>query len=89
VGAEFRFGPACPDREPHAGQGVVRAYLTFDDIALWEIHEAFSAQVLCHLKALEEEAERFYEAQRDRSPVRSTKRFTRNGSETAADRHHP
>src|SRR5262249_41890431 len=24
--------------------------LRFDDIALWEIHEAFSAQVLCHIK---------------------------------------
>jgi acetyl-CoA C-acetyltransferase len=28
--------------------------LKYDDIALWEIHEAFSAQVLCHIKALED-----------------------------------
>jgi acetyl-CoA acetyltransferase len=31
---------------------LARHGLTFDDIALWEIHEAFSAQVLCHIKAL-------------------------------------
>jgi acetyl-CoA C-acetyltransferase len=31
---------------------LARHGLTFDDIALWEIHEAFSAQVLCHLKGL-------------------------------------
>jgi acetyl-CoA C-acetyltransferase len=30
--------------------------LRFDDIALWEIHEAFSAQVLCHIKALQDDA---------------------------------
>jgi acetyl-CoA C-acetyltransferase len=30
--------------------------LTFDDIHLWEIHEAFSAQVACHIKALEDAA---------------------------------
>jgi acetyl-CoA C-acetyltransferase len=29
--------------------------LRFDDIALWEIHEAFSAQVICHLKGLQDE----------------------------------
>jgi acetyl-CoA C-acetyltransferase len=28
--------------------------LKYDDIALWEIHEAFSAQVLCHIKGLED-----------------------------------
>ena len=28
--------------------------LSFDDIALWEIHEAFSAQVLCHIRGLED-----------------------------------
>ena len=28
--------------------------LTFGDIALWEIHEAFAAQVLCHIKGLED-----------------------------------
>ena len=31
---------------------LARQGLTFEDIGLWEIHEAFSAQVLCHLKAL-------------------------------------
>jgi acetyl-CoA C-acetyltransferase len=30
--------------------------LRFDDIALWEIHEAFSAQVLCHIKGLQDAA---------------------------------
>src|ERR1700675_676954 len=30
--------------------------LRFDDIALWEIHEAFSAQVLCNIKGLEDRA---------------------------------
>lgn len=33
---------------------LARHKLTFDDIALWEIHEAFSAQVLCHIKGLED-----------------------------------
>ncbi len=33
---------------------LARHGLTFDDIALWEIHEAFSAQVLCHIKRLED-----------------------------------
>jgi acetyl-CoA C-acetyltransferase len=33
---------------------LARHGLTFNDIALWEIHEAFSAQVLCHIKALED-----------------------------------
>ena len=33
---------------------LARHGLTFDDIALWEIHEAFSAQVLCHIKGLED-----------------------------------
>ena len=33
---------------------LARRGLKFDDIALWEIHEAFSAQVLCHIKALED-----------------------------------
>ena len=28
--------------------------LKFNDIALWEIHEAFSAQVLCHIKGLQD-----------------------------------
>jgi len=32
---------------------LARHGLNFDDIALWEIHEAFSAQVLCHIKGLE------------------------------------
>ena len=34
---------------------LARHKLTFDDIALWEIHEAFSAQVLCHIKGLEDQ----------------------------------
>jgi len=33
---------------------LARHALKFDDIALWEIHEAFSAQVACHIKALED-----------------------------------
>jgi acetyl-CoA C-acetyltransferase len=33
---------------------LTRHGLKFDDISLWEIHEAFSAQVLCHIKALED-----------------------------------
>jgi acetyl-CoA C-acetyltransferase len=33
---------------------LARHELKFDDIALWEIHEAFSAQVLCHIKGLED-----------------------------------
>jgi acetyl-CoA C-acetyltransferase len=33
---------------------LARHGLKFDDIALWEIHEAFSAQVLCHVKGLED-----------------------------------
>jgi acetyl-CoA C-acetyltransferase len=33
---------------------LARQGLTFNDIALWEIHEAFSAQVLCHIKALQD-----------------------------------
>ena len=33
---------------------LARHDLRYDDIQLWEIHEAFSAQVLCHLKALQD-----------------------------------
>ncbi|MFZ3326957.1 MAG: acetyl-CoA C-acyltransferase, partial [Methylocella sp.] len=33
---------------------LARHGLKFNDIALGEIHEAFSAQVLCHIKALED-----------------------------------
>jgi acetyl-CoA C-acetyltransferase len=33
---------------------LARRGLKFEDIALWEIHEAFSAQVLCHIKGLED-----------------------------------
>ena len=33
---------------------LARHGLTYNDIALWEIHEAFSAQVLCHIKGLED-----------------------------------
>ena len=32
-----------------------RHRLRFEDIALWEIHEAFSAQVICHIKGLQDE----------------------------------
>jgi len=33
---------------------LARHGMTYNDIALWEIHEAFSAQVLCHIKGLED-----------------------------------
>jgi acetyl-CoA C-acetyltransferase len=33
---------------------LARHGLRFSDVALWEIHEAFSAQVLCHIKGLED-----------------------------------
>jgi acetyl-CoA C-acetyltransferase len=33
---------------------LARHKLTYDSIALWEIHEAFSAQVLCHVAAMED-----------------------------------
>jgi acetyl-CoA C-acetyltransferase len=33
---------------------LARHRLAFNDIALWEIHEAFSAQVACHIKALQD-----------------------------------
>ena len=33
---------------------LARQRLKFADIALWEIHEAFSAQVLCHIKGLQD-----------------------------------
>jgi acetyl-CoA C-acetyltransferase len=33
---------------------LARHGLRFEDISLWEIHEAFSAQVLCHIKGLED-----------------------------------
>jgi acetyl-CoA C-acetyltransferase len=32
---------------------LARQRLTYQDIDLWEIHEAFSAQVACHLRALD------------------------------------
>ncbi|HWK73681.1 MAG TPA: acetyl-CoA C-acyltransferase [Povalibacter sp.] len=35
---------------------LARHRLAYDDIDLWEIHEAFAAQVLFHVKALEDEA---------------------------------
>jgi acetyl-CoA C-acetyltransferase len=34
---------------------LARRGLKFNDIDLWEIHEAFSGQVLCHIKGLEDE----------------------------------
>jgi acetyl-CoA C-acetyltransferase len=33
---------------------LARHELKYEDIALWEIHEAFSAQVACHVKALQD-----------------------------------
>ncbi len=33
---------------------LARHGLAFNDIALWEIHEAFSAQLACHIKALQD-----------------------------------
>jgi acetyl-CoA C-acetyltransferase len=33
---------------------LARHGLKYDDIALWEIHEAFAAQVLCHIKGLQD-----------------------------------
>ncbi len=33
---------------------LARHGLNYGDIALWEIHEAFSAQVLCHIKGLQD-----------------------------------
>jgi acetyl-CoA C-acetyltransferase len=33
---------------------LMRHDLTYSDIALWEIHEAFAAQVLCHIAALQD-----------------------------------
>ena len=33
---------------------LARNGLSYDSIALWEIHEAFSAQVLCHIAAFED-----------------------------------
>jgi acetyl-CoA C-acetyltransferase len=33
---------------------LARHGLSYGDIALWEIHEAFSAQVLCHIKGLQD-----------------------------------
>ncbi|HWE44793.1 MAG TPA: acetyl-CoA C-acyltransferase [Caulobacteraceae bacterium] len=35
---------------------LARHDLHYEDIQLWEIHEAFSAQVLCHIKALQDRA---------------------------------
>jgi len=35
-----------------------RRNLSFGDIDLWEIHEAFAAQIACHLRALESDAYR-------------------------------
>jgi acetyl-CoA C-acetyltransferase len=35
---------------------LARHGLTYDKVDLWEIHEAFTAQVLCHVAALEDES---------------------------------
>jgi len=34
---------------------LARQGLRYEDVALWEIHEAFAAQVLCNVKALQDE----------------------------------
>lgn len=34
---------------------LARQGLRYEDVSLWEIHEAFAAQVLCNVKALEDE----------------------------------
>jgi acetyl-CoA C-acetyltransferase len=33
---------------------LARNQLSYDDVALWELHEAFSAQIACNLKALDD-----------------------------------
>src|SRR3546814_16479330 len=33
---------------------LARVGLKYEDIALWELHEAFSAQVLFHIKAMQD-----------------------------------
>ncbi len=33
---------------------LARQGLRYDDVALWEIHEAFAAQVLCNIAGLED-----------------------------------
>src|SRR5262249_3112800 len=35
---------------------LARQGLTYEDVALWEIHEAFAAQVLCNIAGLEDKA---------------------------------
>ena len=35
---------------------LARHRLTYEDVSLWEIHEAFSAQVACHIKGLQDKA---------------------------------
>jgi acetyl-CoA C-acetyltransferase len=35
---------------------LARHDLKYEDVALWEIHEAFAAQVACHIKALQDNA---------------------------------
>ncbi|HEY3811639.1 MAG TPA: acetyl-CoA C-acyltransferase [Caulobacteraceae bacterium] len=35
---------------------LARHGLRYDDIQLWELHEAFSAQIACHIKALQDRA---------------------------------
>jgi acetyl-CoA C-acetyltransferase len=37
---------------PAVARILSRQRLGFEDIALWELHEAFSAQIACHIKAL-------------------------------------
>src|SRR5262245_15912055 len=50
--ASNNLAPMAP--VPAIPRLLARHGLTFEDIALWEIHETFSAQVACHVKALED-----------------------------------
>ena len=52
---------------------LARHGLKYEDVALWEIHEAFAAQVLCNLKGLED-AEYVRSARRRAPHVRSVSR---------------
>ncbi len=41
---------------PAIARMLSRRNLRFDDVALWELHEAFAAQVLCNIAGLEDAA---------------------------------
>jgi acetyl-CoA C-acetyltransferase len=63
---------------------LARRGLAYEDIALWEIHEAFAAQVLCHIKALEDRAYLREKAGIDRDFGRfPTERMNPNGGSVA------